>query len=148
MTELIEQMREHCDSKRHDVACKCYHLAEQEFLSRASKSDFWDKIHEVTELDFKGIHRIVISHIIHKILGIRFPAGLEDVAIFAEQNPELHIRVHLLYGESAITVWTGERTIHQKHFVDLCFSEFLNYSNHEIMGETKRAHKIFSIILF
>ena len=66
MSELIEQMREHCDSKRHDVACKCYHLAEQEFLSRASKSDFWDKIHDVTELDFKGIHRIVITHIIHK----------------------------------------------------------------------------------
>lgn len=25
----------------------------------------------------------------------------------------------------------------QVHFVDLCFSEFLNYSNHEIMGERR-----------
>ena len=70
--------------------------------------------------------------------GINYPAGLEDVAKFSEQNPEIHIRAHLIYGSSAVNVFVGERTPQQTHNVDICFSEFLNYDNNEITGEKER----------
>lgn len=67
-------------------------------------------------------------------LGIKYPAGLEDVAKFSEQNPSIHVRAHLIYGSSAVNVFNGERTADQTNIVDLAFSEFLDYSNYEIAG--------------
>jgi len=41
-----------------------------------------------------------------------------------------------------VNLFVGERTEQQKHYVDLCYSEFLNYSNSEITGEIFRLTKL------
>ena len=69
------------------------------------------------------------------ILGIEYPAGPAELTKFCAQNPHIHIRAHLIYGSSATNLFVGERTADQKRHVDLCYSEFLNYSNKEITGE-------------
>ena len=81
------------------------------------------------------------------ILGINYPAGKDELRKFCLQNPDVHVRSHLIYGRSAVNLFVGERTEQQKHYVDLCYSEFLNYSNSEITGEIFRLTKLNYIFL-
>lgn len=55
MDSLIDEHRHRCSSKIHDVTCKCYKLAEVEFLKKASQSHFWDDVYdETSEFNFEG----------------------------------------------------------------------------------------------
>lgn len=54
MDELIDEMRPHCEDNFHDVSCKCYKLAEEEFKKRAAKSEFWDEVYTTSNLNFEG----------------------------------------------------------------------------------------------
>ena len=54
MDELIDEMRPHCENNFHDVSCKCYKLAEEEFKKRAAKSEFWDEVYTTSNLNFEG----------------------------------------------------------------------------------------------
>ena len=140
MSRLIDEKRQYCKAKMHNVACQCYKLAETEFLATAGKTSFWESYCEGSKkLNFEGTKYLPSPCVFFNIFsGINYPAGLEDVAKFSEQNPEIHIRAHLIYGSSAVNVFVGERTPQQTHNVDICFSEFLNYDNNEITGEKER----------
>ena len=66
MSRLLDEKRQYCESKYHNVACKCYILAEEEFLSIAGKSSYWDGVCEESELNFEG-KNICHHHLFHYI---------------------------------------------------------------------------------
>ena len=55
MSRLIDEKRQYCNAKLHNVACECYKLAESEFLARAGKTSFWESYCEGSKkLNFEG----------------------------------------------------------------------------------------------
>lgn len=52
MSKLLDKNRQYCNRNFHDASCKCYKLAEQEFLEMAKKSSYWDSIE--TDINFEG----------------------------------------------------------------------------------------------
>ena len=119
MKKLIAQAQTNCQASTHDVGCECYLKAEKIFLELASDQQYWSQLYNHKRINWDGI---------------KFPAGLDDVSRFSEQNPNIHIRAHLLYGSSATCVFIGQRIKEQKYFVDVCFSEFHSFDTHEIKG--------------
>ena len=119
MKKLISKYKSECASPHHDVGCYCYTKAEKDFLKLAEDKEYWVQFYEDKRINWEGI---------------KFPAGLEDISKFSDQNPKIHIRAHLIYGASAVTVFVGERKKEQIHFVDVCFSEFHSFDTHEIKG--------------
>ena len=119
MKKLIRKYRANCPAKKHYVGCECYLNAEKNFLELASDQEYWFQFYNHKRINWEGI---------------KFPAGLDDVSRFSDQNPNIHIRAHLIYGSSATCVFIGQRTKEQKYFVDVCFSEFHSFDTHEIMG--------------
>ena len=119
MKRLIEKHKPNCDAFDHDVSCYCYITAEEEFMELATDQEYWKQLYDDNRINWEGI---------------KFPAGLEDISRFSDQNPHIHLRAYLIYGTSAVNVFVGPRTSDQIHFVDICFSEFHSYDTHEIMG--------------
>ena len=119
MKEIIEKHQIDCKEYKHDVACECYIKSEKEFLKLTSSQEYWEQFYDDDRVCWEGI---------------QFPAGLEDLSRFAEQNPKLHVRAHLIYGTSAQVAFVGDRRKEQEHFIDLCFSEFHSFDTHEVCG--------------
>ena len=119
MEKIIEKHQINCKAYEHDVSCECYIKSEKEFLKLTSEQEYWSQFYNDQRINWEGI---------------QFPAGLEDISRFAEQNPKIHVRAHLIYGSSATCAFVGDRRKDQEHFIDLCFSEFHSFDTHEVCG--------------
>ena len=119
MRRLLKEYKPFCESRTHDVTCYCYKMAEAEFKNQARNQSFWKKYYNSGNINWSGI---------------KFPAGLEDAALFSDNNPQIHLRAYLIYGSSAVNVFVGPRTRDQKYFVDIVFSEFHSFEDKELKG--------------
>ena len=105
------------DNIHHSPQCQCYIKAKQIFTQDASKSSFWS---EYSSRDNWS--------------GIRYPAGLDDLEVFAKNNPDVRLTAYNIQGDKITTIWREPRTESHKRFIHIAWSQHLNMTNLELEG--------------